>query len=256
MSSVNNDPLSLRGDEREETGQYYYSSYERLRQEKIKRNESRLRQLGLLSYEGTSNNITHTRSSTNSSMVGKRKMDSSTTTSEENSLGRRRSSRRRNNNKNKEIDSEIDETEIDKPLKKKINKKITPKDIKLNTNKIISLYLGKTFQDIGKASVVNTCAHISVDMMNKSDVTFSRLSGVLEWKNGSFFLWVNFEPKNKSSSSVSNNKKKNIKNPTASSSYVNTFLEGGRKVSNILLTFYTLHVFFHYLYYFLLLLFL
>lgn len=81
----------------------------------------------------------------------------------------------------------------------------TARTTDIHVGKIIKQYLGKQLEETGKAFVVNTAVECSLSkseddnsstsMTMSTNIGFNKMSGVLEWKNDSYFLWINIDGK-------------------------------------------------------------
>jgi hypothetical protein len=208
--------------------------YLALRQQKIERNLSRLRQLGLLTpaKESTAASSPGSRSSTPGS--GRKRKPAAAVLDETSgtaSAGLRRSGRLRTTTPNPndssrakqeaaaaaesvQDDSNADQPEpssrggpIQKPLPSKSTTKppvvldatraISNKSalsIALDTTKVIDTFLGLQMANTGKAHVMNECSRLCSNGGGGPDVvSFNKYSGVQEWGNDVFFLWINLD---------------------------------------------------------------
>ena len=205
------------------------SSYELLREKNIARNESRLAKLGLLknqtSLVAQLNNNADTAAGNDSKSRKKTKKTKEKVTSV------RRSLRKRRPNVNyKEDTISIQQKQILRsdtmsdaviPSNPFITEKV--KTTSIHVDKIVEYCLGKQFVKSGKAFAINSAVQCTQSKSLKeyeenlstssiSNLSFNKFSGVLQWKNSAFFLWVNME-KNLSDTGI-----------------CNEFLDGGRKV--------------------------
>jgi hypothetical protein len=210
--------------------------YLALRQKKIERNLSRLRQLGLLKPNNSSSGLSKKQSGGgDQTLHRKRKPVASGASAGTASTGLRRSTRLRKtpdpsddvpdqqpasahdtsltDDAEPAASSQPSSSAVDCPIKNNPllpTKSATTKppveirafppsnsalSIALDTTKVIDSFLGIRMAATGKAHVMNECARLC---RNNGDhgtnvVSFNKYSGVQEWGNDVFFLWINLD---------------------------------------------------------------
>jgi hypothetical protein len=211
------------------------NEYLALRATKIKRNEARLRDLGLSSRpvvasqarenrrnaRASSNSNASNRTAASALPVRRSKRMRQPPGSYAEPLDLKRS-RRRNQYGSTEVQREegenkdedfypsfvSDEVEGPTRLAKKI---VTPRPptttaslpansarvMRLNVTKLVSdSLLGRTLSQTGKAHVMEESANLAVDGYTGGHISFNKYSGVQEWGNNTLFLWINLDAPN------------------------------------------------------------